>query len=245
MIEAKNDTTIIRPTPGKWFTGAAILLLLGLAVPSAGWAFLLFALICAGLGSGKMARLELSPQGIKSQNLWKTRTYAWNEVEDFKIVTFRTSLFSSSKMLAFSRKDKKDTLYGKASTFFGGGTETVPLIGIKPDELMTSIGGYLARNTIFGDHIQQGHDFGIGGAPANPPKPQKTKGDIGFGRPEPARSAPPQATPKPVFGRQSPSTPIKRTAKPTPAPTPRAKPKSDPLVEEGGWMRKRRDSTGF
>ncbi len=245
MIETKNDTTIIRPTPAKWYTGAAILLLLGLILPSVGWICLLFALTCAGLGSGKMGRLELSPQGIKTQNLWKIRTYAWNEVDDFKIATIRTGLFSSRKMLAFSRKDKKDTLYGKASTFFGGGTESVPIIGIKPDELMTSIGGYLARNTIFGDHIQQSHDFGKGGAPANPPKPQKTQGDIGFGRPNPARPAPPQAAPKPVFGRQSPSTPAKRATKPAPAPTPRVKPKSDPLVAEGGWMRKRRDSTGF
>jgi hypothetical protein len=258
MIETKGDTTIIRPTPGKWFTGAAIFLGLGVIVPSAALVFLLIALGFGAMASGKMTRLELSPQGLKSVKMGQARTYRWDDVEDFKIVSIRTSLFSSTKMLAFTRKDKKDTFMGKASKFFGGGTESVPFPGISPAQLSASIAGYQTRHMMFAKQGHQARDFGST-VPANPPKPQKQKGAIGFGRPdtsstsqaapEHAQTARPrplsQAPAKPVFGRQSPSTPIRRAKPQAPKPTPRTKPKSDPLVEEGGWMRKRRDGTGF
>lgn len=258
MIETKGDTTIIRPTPKKWYTGAVILLVLGLWVPEAGRLMLLFGLACAGLASGKLASLELSPRGLTSKSLWKTRAYRWDDIEDLKIVSFRTSLFSSNKVLAFSRKDKKDTFSGKASRFFSGGTETVPITGIKPEALITCIGGYQTRHMMLGKQIQQGRDFGST-APANPPKLQTAKGAIGFGRPETsntseaavrtAQTARPQPLPKapakPVFGRQSPSTPVQRNKSHVPKPAQHTKPKANPLVEEGGWMRKRRDGTGF
>lgn len=238
MIETTDDKTIIRPSPKKWFTGAAIFLVLGLLMPSVAWFFLTMAVGFAAMASGKLTRLELSAQGLKSIKLGQTRCYRWEDVEDFKIVSIRTSLFSSTKMLAFSRKDKKDTFTGKASRFLGGGTESVSFSGATPAQISATIAGYQARHMMFGSEARQGSDFEAH-SPAKPPQPQKPKGAIGFGRPETVNphqtaSSPTQAPAKPVFGRQSPSTPIRAT-----------KPKSDPLVEEGGWMRKRRDGTGF
>jgi len=253
MIETNGDVTTIRPTPRKWYTGAAIFLMIGLMIPDAAWIFLVIALLFAGLASGKLQNLELSSQGIKSRQMWKTRQYAWSDLEDFKIVSYRTSLFTSTKMLAFTRKDKKDTFSGKASRFFGGGTDTLPLVGISPDEMMACIGGYQARAHMMTQlGAKQG---GFGSSSRSAPTPQKAKsadkGSIGFGRPETAkkpisrpaaanvnRPAPRPKADTPVFGRQSPSTP-------TPKPARRKAPSSDPLVQEGGLFRKRRDASSL
>ncbi|MEO9970222.1 MAG: hypothetical protein ABJG15_10470 [Hyphomonadaceae bacterium] len=250
MIETQGDTTTIRPTPWKWYTGAAIAILLGLS--SAGGVgmgtsvlLLAVALFSAGMGSGKLQNVELSARGIKSRNMWKTRSYAWSDIEDFKIVSIRTSLFSSSKMLAFSRKDKKESFTGKASRFLAGGTESLPISGISPQELMASIGGYQARAYMSDQIGQTGSDFAPASTQPSAPRPAASDGPIGFGRSEaPAKSAPvraprPAAKPAPVtFGRQSPSTPKAKPAQ-------RKAPTSDPLVKEGGLFRKRRDVSGF
>ena len=257
MIETQGDTTIIKPTPWKWYTGAAIAMLLGLW--SAGGVgmvtstvLLLVTLFSLGMGSGKLQNIELSPRGIKSRSLWKTRSYAWSDIEDFKIISIRTSLFTSNKMLAFSRKDKKDSFTGKASRFFAGGTESLPISGISPEELMASIGGYQARAFLANQMGARQTDFGAASSKPAAPIRDASASPIGFGRSEPAspphKTAPnpaqkpaarPAQKPAPVtFGRQSPSTPKTK-------PVVRKAPPSDPLVQEGGLFRKRRDVSGF
>lgn len=242
MIETHGDLTVIRPTPHKWYTGAAVTLLLGLVIPGAGIIMFPCALLFAGLASGNLQSLELSPQGIKANNLWKTRSYRWDDVENFQVMSQRTSLFSSTKHLAFTRKDKKDTFEGKATRLLIGGTETVPLSGISTEEMMACIGGYLARAEVMPQSAGRGGDFGTLRAPAAAPvKPKNKPSDadaIGFGRP--ASSGTPPKAAEPVFGRQSPSKPIPRSQ-----PQRRKAPTSDPLVQEGGLFRKRRDISGF
>ena len=249
MIETNGDVTLIKPTPWKWYTGAVIAMLLWLS--SAGevgmWtssALFFVTLFAAGMGSGKLQNIELSARGIKSRNLWKTRSYAWSDVEDFKIVSIRTSLFTSNKMLAFSRKDKKDSFTGKASRFLAGGTESLPISGISPKELMATIGGYQARAVLGNQMGSRPADFGTPASKPATPASTASTGPIGFGRSEPAAprqktAARPAQKPAPVtFGRQSPSTPQSKPAR-------RKAPTSDPLVQEGGLFRKRRDASGF
>ena len=210
-VQSEGGITTLTPTAWKWFVGAAVLFFL---IPPFG---VLISLVFILTGAGVMQRLTLSPEGLKVRNWWSTKTYAWREIDDFRVHKVKSGLFTAANMVSFSHVDKQDTMMGKAAKLLVGGTHSIPAVGMKPQKLV---------------RLMQAYKLGFAPNTAQPlatPKPAATPAPATHTQPRP-RAVP--ATPRAQA--KCASTPPKRAAKP------RA---SKPLVQEGGGLFGRRRSS--
>ena len=135
-IVTENGVTTLTPTGWKWFTGAAVLFFL---VPPFG---AVIALVFILTGAGVLQRLTLSKDGIKIRNWFSEKTYAWNEIGDFRIQKVKSSVFTAANMVSFTHANKEGTMMGKAAKLLVGGTHSIPAVGVKPQKLIQIMQAY-------------------------------------------------------------------------------------------------------
>lgn len=201
-VTTQAGVTTLTPTAWKWYVGAGLMGSLWLPISSMpgaelnAYLALIVAVFLALHGRGTFSYLKLTPDGFEYRTFLTHKHYRWSEVTDFKLRTVRTSLFTSIKLIAFSRVDKAGSMYGKFSKLVAGGTESMPVIGMPGKKLGTLMMAY--QNGFVPDDtaatVPGATAPASTGSPARPAVPQA---------PQTAYVKPAPAPGKPRFGTRS------------------------------------------
>ncbi|MEL6724215.1 MAG: PH domain-containing protein [Pseudomonadota bacterium] len=220
-VQSEGGITTLTPTAWKWFVGAAVIFFL---IPPFS---VLISLVFVLTGAGVLQRLTLSPDGLKVRNWWSTKTYAWREIDDFRIHKVKSGLFTAANMVSFSHIDKQDTMMGKAAKLLVGGTHSVPAVGMKPQKLI---------------RLMQAYKLGFApNAAQSATASRSVETPVSVEAPVLAQPRQPTANSRP---RAVSATPRAQAKSVSATPKTFAKPrKSTPLVQEGGGVFGRRRST--
>lgn len=135
-ITSENGITHLTPTRWKWFVGAGVSFFF---IPGFG---LLLAVFFVLMGAGILQRLTLAPHGLTVRNWLSTRTYAWKDIDDFRVHKVQSGLFTAANMVSFTQAGKSDTMMGKAAKFMIGGTHSVPALSLPPQKLIRIMQAY-------------------------------------------------------------------------------------------------------
>ena len=206
-VTTENGVTTLTPTAWKWFVGAALIFFL---IPPFG---LLISIVFILMGAGVLQRLTLTKEELIVRNWFSTKSYAWSEIDDFRVYKVRSGLITAANMVSFSHANKQGTMMGKAAKLLVGGTHSVPAVGMKAKSLI---------------HLMQAYKLGYvpQDATAKVPEPQAAPAPIAAAVQKP-RAIP--ATPR-SLAQSQPRTPAFG-----------GKPRSaTPLVQDGGGLFGRR-----
>lgn len=168
-VSTQNGVTTLTPTAWKWFLGAAVIFFL--IPPFSALVSLVFIL----MGAGVLQRLTLTPGGLTVRNWFSTKTYAWSEVEDFRIYKVKSGLFTAASMVSFSHVDKRDTVMGKAAKLLVGGTHSIPAVGMKAKTLIHLMQAYKMGHVPSDTAIAPAETATETAAPVPPPVQAKTQ----------------------------------------------------------------------
>lgn len=135
-VATENGVTTLTPTGWKWFVGAAFMFIL---IPPFG---LLISIIFVLMGSGVLQRLTLTKDGLTVRNWFSTKTYAWSEIDDFRVYKVRSGLITAANMVSFSHVNKQGTMMGKAAKLLVVGTHSIPAVGMKAQSLILLMQAY-------------------------------------------------------------------------------------------------------
>ncbi|MEL6862474.1 MAG: PH domain-containing protein [Pseudomonadota bacterium] len=135
-ISTQNGVTVLTPTNWKWFVGAAGIFFF---IPPFG---MLIALVFVLTGAGVLQRLTLTKDGITIRNWFSEKTYAWSDIDDFRIQKVKSGVVTAANMVAFTHVDKQGTMMGKAAKLLAGGTHSIPAVGMKPQKLIQIMHAY-------------------------------------------------------------------------------------------------------
>ena len=206
-VSTENGVTTLTPTAWKWFVGAALIFFL---IPPFG---LLISIVFILMGAGVLQRLPLTKEELIVRNWFSTKSYAWSEIDDFRVYKVRSGLITAANMVSFSHANKQGTMMGKAAKLLVGGTHSVPAVGMKAKSLI---------------HLMQAYKLGYVPQDASAKVPELQAAPV----PVPA------AVPKP---RAVPATPRSLPQSQQNKPAFGGKPRSaTPLVQDGGGLFGRR-----
>ncbi len=135
-VSTQNGVTTLTPTGWKWFVGAAGIFFF---IPPFG---MLIALVFVLTGAGVLQRLTLTKDGITIRNWFSEKSYAWSDIEDFRIHKVKSGLITAANMVSFTHVDKQGTMMGKAAKLLAGGTHSIPAVGMKPQKLIQIMMAY-------------------------------------------------------------------------------------------------------
>lgn len=221
-VTTHAGVTTITPTAWKWYTGAALSLVFVSVAP---WVLLISGLFVL-IASGKFQSIRLDREGFAFRSLFHTKRYRWDEVTEFRIKKIKSGLFTASTMIAFSKADKADTLYGKFARTFAGGTESMPIMGMKAKKLIELMSAYRAG------YVPA--DTEAPAATAAPkPASYSDQGGMPTQRPAPVR-APQHASSPPMLAASRTTKPAVAAAKFGQKPSRLKAPTKTPLVQDGG-----------
>ena len=206
-VSTANGVTSLTPTAWKWFVGAALMFFL---IPPFG---LLISIIFILMGAGALQRLTLTKQELIVRNWFSTKSYAWSEIDDFRVYKIRSGLITAANMVSFSHANKQGTMMGKAAKLLVGGTHSIPAVGMKAKSLIQLMQAYKLG------YVPE--DSAVAAVPARPAQASA-----------PAQPIPPRAIP---------ATPRSTAQAPQEKPAFGGKPRrSTPLVQDGGGLFGRR-----
>lgn len=213
-----DGVTTLTPTAWKWLVGAAFTFFL---IPPFG---MLIALVFVLTGLGVLQRITLTPDGLKVRNWFSEKTYAWSDIDDFRVQKLKSGVITAANMVSFTHVNQQGTMIGKAAKLLAGGTHSIPAVGMKPQTLVRLMQAYKAGHVPANTPAAE---------PLNPQPVPETPAPISRERPE---QAGPRAVPA------APRTQISN-AKPA-AKFGGRKKGSTPLVQDGGGLfgRRRSDS---
>nr|WP_070959728.1 hypothetical protein [Hyphomonas sp. Mor2] len=216
-VKTENGVTTLTPTAWKWFAGAAAAFLF---FPGFGFFIAVFFVL---MGAGVLQRVSLSPSGLKVRNWWSEKSYAWDQIGDFRTRKIKSGLITAANMVSFTHVNKEGTTMGKAAKFLAGGTHSIPAVGISAQKLGLLMQAYKAG------HIPADTPEGAVQSPMPTPLPAAQKA---------AQVARPRAVP---------ATPSASDLKPAANRAPaRVRQKATPLVQDGGGLfGRRRPSSPF
>lgn len=217
-IKFEDGVTVLTPTAWKWYVGGAVIFFL---IPPFG---ALITLMFVLTGAGVLQRVSLSPEGLKVRNLFSTKTYAWHEIEDFRVRKIKSGLITAANMVSFTHANKQGTMMGKAAKLLAGGTHSIPALGVKPQKLVQLMQAYK------GGFVPRGDTLPAAPTPKPEPQPRATFGAKPQAKPAP-RAVP--ATPRAAREQHKSSVNLGGSRK-----------SSSPLVQDGGGLfgRRRSDS---
>jgi len=223
-VTSSNGVATLKPTAWKWFVGAGVTFFF---VPGFG---ILLALMFVLMGAGVLQNVTLTKDGVKVRNWFSTKSYAWREIDDFRVYKMRSGLITAASMVSFTHANKQGSVMGKAAKFLVGGTHSIPAVGMPAQKL-----AHLMQAYKLGFVPKDSAAPGIEPAPPVPAFPTSTPLKQARQRPEKTK---PRAAP--VAAR----TPKKRPAKQS-KPASARKP-STPMVQEGGgWFGRRPSNSRF
>lgn len=223
-VTTSKGVTTLKPTAWKWFVGAGAMVLF---LPGLGF---LIAFIFVLMGMGVLQKLTLRPDGVTVRNWLSTKSFAWDEIDDFRVYKVRSGLFTAASMVSFTHVDKQESVMGKAAKFLVGGTHSIPAVGMPAQKLAQLMRAYK-----------------LGHVPKD-----NVAAEIAPTASGPAIAAP--ASPHPV---QATRVRSKRDSAPIAAGAPKKRPvkqvklassrkTATPMVQEGGgWFGRRRSDSRF
>lgn len=217
-IKFEQGVTTLTPTAWKWFVGGAVIFFL---IPPFG---ALIALVFVLTGAGVLQRVSLSTDGLTVRNWFSTRTYAWHEIDDFRIRKVKSGLITAANMVSFTHADKQGTMMGKAAKLLAGGTHSIPAVGVTPQKLVQLMQAYK------GGFAPKEAAPSVASVPESPPQPRAI----------PAPKAPTKSRPRAV-----PATPrAARAQSKSSVNLGGSRKTASPLVQDGGGLfgRRRPDS---
>lgn len=223
-VTTSKGVTTLKPTAWKWFVGAGAVFFLW---PGFGFLIALFFVL---MGTGALQNVTLSPDGVKVRNWFSTKSYAWHEVQDFKVYKVRSGLITAASMVSFSHVDKQRSVMGKAAKFLVGGTHSIPAIGMPAQKLA---------------QLMQAYKLGFVPKDNAVPERAPTTPVPAFPAPASPQSARTTRASPELDGAPIPlSTPKKRP--PKQAKLARSSKTSTPMVQEGGgWFGRRPSDSRF
>ncbi len=135
-VTSSNGVTILKPTAWKWYAGGAVMFFL---LPGFG---MLIGLVFILMGAGVLQNVTLSKDGLKVRNWFSTKSYAWHEIDDFRVYKVRSGLITAASMVSFTHADKQGSVMGKAAKFLVGGTHSIPAVGMPARKLAQLMQAY-------------------------------------------------------------------------------------------------------
>ena len=223
-VTTSNGVTTLKPTAWKWFAGAGGLFFL---VPGFG---ALIALIFVLMGAGVLQNVTLSKDGVKVRNWFSAKSYAWDEIDDFRVYKVRSGLINAASMVSFTHALNEGSVIGRATKFLVGRTHSIPAIGMPAQKLAQLMQAYK-----LGFAPKDSVASGIGPAPqvSAIPAPASRK-----------QATPPRKPNKPSAGPIATRTPKKRPVERSNLASPRKS--ATPMVQEGGgWFGRRPSDSSF
>ena len=135
-VTSSNGITTLKPTAWKWFVGAGLTFFL---VPGFG---ILIALMFVLMGLGVLQNVTLSKKGLNVRNWFSTKSYAWHEIDDFRVYKVRSGLITAASMVSFTHASKQGSVMGNAAKFLVGGTHSIPAVGMPAQKLAQLMQAY-------------------------------------------------------------------------------------------------------
>lgn len=135
-VTSSKGVTSLKPTAWKWYAGGAVMFFL---VPGFG---MLIGLAFILMGAGVLQNVVLNKDGIKVRNWFSTKSYAWQEIDDFRVYKVRSGLITAASMVSFTHVDKQGSVMGKAAKFLVGGTHSIPAVGMPAKKLAQLMQAY-------------------------------------------------------------------------------------------------------
>ena len=135
-VTSSNGVTTLKPTAWKWYAGGAAMFFM---VPGFG---MLIGLVFILMGAGVLQNVTLSKDGLKVRNWFSTKSYAWHEIDDFRVYKVRSGLITAANMVSFTHVDKQGSVMGKAAKLLVGGTHSIPAVGMPAQKLAQLMQAY-------------------------------------------------------------------------------------------------------
>ena len=135
-VTSSNGITTLKPTAWKWYAGGAVMFSL---VPGFG---MLIGLAFILMGAGVLQNVTLTKDGVKVRNWFSIKSYAWQEIDDFRVYKVRSGLITAASMVSFTHVDKQGSVMGKAAKFLVGGTHSIPAVGMPAKKLAQLMQAY-------------------------------------------------------------------------------------------------------
>lgn len=223
-VTSSKGVTSLKPTAWKWYAGGAVMFFL---VPGFG---MLIGLAFVLMGAGVLQNVVLNKDGIKVRNWFSTKSYAWHEIDDFRVYKVRSGLITAASMVSFTHVDKQGRVMGKAAKFLVGGTHSIPAVGMPAKKLA---------------QLMQAYKLGF--VPKDSAAPEIAPSVPIPGIPAPAPRKPvvtSRAMSKPGAAPISARVPKKRPTKPSNLAGGR-KPSAPMVQEGGGWFGRRPSDSRF
>jgi len=223
-VTSSNGVTTLKPTAWKWYAGGAVMFFL---VPGFG---MLIGLIFILMGAGVLQNVTLSKDGLKVRNWFSTKSYAWHEIDDFRVYKVRSGLITAASMVSFTHADKQGSVMGKAAKLLVGGTHSIPAVGMPAQKLA---------------QLMQAYKLGFVPKDSVAPEIAPTVPVPGIPAPAPRKPAPqPRAKTKPDAAPIAARAPKTRPTKQSNLSGPR-KPSAPMVQEGGGWFGRRPTDSRF
>lgn len=223
-VTSSNGVTTLKPTAWKWYVGGAVMFFM---FPGFG---MLIGLVFILMGAGVLQNVVLTKDGIKVRNWFSTKSYAWHEIDDFRVYKVRSGLVTAASMVSFTHVAKQGSVMGKAAKFLVGGTHSIPAVGMPAKKLVQLMQAYKLGFVPKGSAaLEIAPSVPVPGIPA--PAPRK---------PVAQSRAKTKADAAPIAARVSKKRPIK------PSNLSGGRKPSAPMVQEGGgWFGRRPSDSRF
>lgn len=135
-VTSSNGVTTLKPTAWKWYVGGAVMFFM---FPGFG---MLIGLVFILMGAGVLQNVVLTKDGIKIRNWFSAKSYAWHEIDDFRVYKVRSGLITAASMVSFTHVDKQGSVMGKVAKFLVGGTHSIPAVGMPAKKLAQLMQAY-------------------------------------------------------------------------------------------------------
>ena len=156
-VKTENGVTTLTPTAWKWYLGAACSFAVWLGVSDKSepmFSVILLSVVAffVVMGSGHLQKLILYPDRLELKSAFRSKSYRWDEMRDFRVNKIKSGLFTASTMIAFTHANQEGSLLAGAAKLLSGGTHSIPVIGMSAKQLATLMmayqQGYVPADTV-------------------------------------------------------------------------------------------------
>ncbi|MEL7481139.1 MAG: hypothetical protein AAGJ29_06235 [Pseudomonadota bacterium] len=144
-IKTEAGVTTLSPTSWKWYTGAALILLVAFYAGGEPM-FVLMALFAAGVflltGAGLMQEIRLAPDGLHTKSWANRKHYRWDEIGEIRTTKIKSGFMTAANMVSFTHANQEGTMLGKAAKVLAGGTHSIPTVGTSAKQLAALMMAY-------------------------------------------------------------------------------------------------------
>jgi hypothetical protein len=184
---------IITPDAGKWYMVMGGAALFGFVTSNTGGGFqwivaFAVAAFAFGMARGQLAWIKVKREGLEYRYFIRHQHYRWDDVSEFKFQSYGIG-WNRQQMVVFNNLNKTG-VWSNVSKFIGGGTESMPVIGLNAEQLVRILNKARAE---YADPRQTQRDPLTSGP--RPSAPDTRRAYVPGGAPQTVSSPRPQASP--------------------------------------------------